>query len=225
MQRQPRLDLTKYNYNYEQYREFTSLYEEAKRKDDEELMYFYKMVKYSKENADKGDKSAMAFAKKFRLDLVEVPEEFKDISLDDLKIRKLKISKRFVIRNRTSRDISKYDAWRTYDRELLKSGPADGCTRKISFAPASLVKAFGLPSMTRTGFDGTGEYDFEDNNLDSFNLADHQKTDFYWGLNREDEYYNHPKNLAKPPHKRKRKWPTIEEFWKSTEQQEFKLTC
>jgi hypothetical protein len=96
MQRQPRVDLTKYNYNYEQYREFTHLYEEAKKKDDEELNYFYKMVKYSKINADKGDKSAMAFAKKFRLDLIEVPEEFKDISLDDLKIRKNKITKRFV---------------------------------------------------------------------------------------------------------------------------------
>jgi len=28
--------------------------------------------------------------------------------------------------------------------------------------PALLVRAFGMPTTTRTGFDGTGEYDFED---------------------------------------------------------------
>ena len=78
MKRQPRLDLKKDvgNYNYEQFREYTSLYESAKKKDDEELKQFYKMVKYARLNADKNDKSAMAFAKKYRLDLIEIPEEF-----------------------------------------------------------------------------------------------------------------------------------------------------
>ena len=56
-------------------------------------------------------------------------------------------------------------------------------------APALLVKAFGTPGTTRTGFEGTGEFDFEDNNLDIFNICDYKKTDFYWGQNREDEYY------------------------------------
>ena len=89
--------------------------------------------------------------------------------------------------------------------------------------PAFLVKAFGYPGPTRTGFDGSGEYDFEDNNLDIFNIADYRKTDFYWGLNREDEYYE--RDLKLPPHKRRRKWPSIKEFWESMEPQEFKLTC
>lgn len=79
--------------------------------------------------------------------------------------------------------------------------------------PSQLVKAFGMPTSTRTGFEGTGEYDFEDNNLDVFNIADYKKTDFYWGLNREDEYYE--QDLGLPPHKRRRKWPTIKEFWES----------
>jgi hypothetical protein len=73
--------------------------------------------------------------------------------------------------------------------------------------PALLVRAFGLPTDTRTGFDGTGEYDFEDTNLDVFNIADYKQTDFSWGFNREDEYYG--KDFHKPPHKRARKWPTI----------------
>lgn len=42
------------------------------------------MVKYSKKHAAMGDKSAMAFAKKFRLDLIEIPPEFKRESTKDL---------------------------------------------------------------------------------------------------------------------------------------------
>lgn len=70
------------------------------------------MVKYSKLNADKNDKSAIAFAKKFRLDLIEVPKEFQDESLEDIVIKKDKRTRRPMIRQRSNRDISKYDAWR-----------------------------------------------------------------------------------------------------------------
>jgi hypothetical protein len=89
----------------------------------------------------------------------------------------------------------------------MKGGGKQGCIRKILLSPALLVKTFGMPTMTRTGFDGTGEYDFEDNNLDVFNIADYRKTDHYWGFNREDEYYE--KYLNKPPHQRRKKWPSI----------------
>lgn len=58
MKRQPRLDLSSYNYNYEQFKEYTRIYGDAKKKDQEELRQFYKMVKYSRENKDKGDKIA-----------------------------------------------------------------------------------------------------------------------------------------------------------------------
>jgi hypothetical protein len=79
--------------------------------------------------------------------------------------------------------------------------------------PALLVKAFGMPNFTRTGFEGTGEYEFEDTNLDVFSINDYKQTDFYWGLNREDEYYE--KYLKKRPHKRRHKWPTVKEFWET----------
>ena len=148
------------------------------------------MVKYSKLNADKGDKTALSFAKKFNLDLIEIPEEFKDEGIEDIVIVKDRRARRPIVKIRTSRDLSKYDAWRSYDRELLKSGGKQGCIRKLMLSPALLVKAFGIPGTTRTGFDGTGEYDFEDNNLDCFNIADYRKTDFYWGLNREEEFYD-----------------------------------
>ena len=73
---------------------------------------FYKMVKYTKLNLEKGDRSAVSFAKKFRMDLINVPEEFKDISIDDISIKKDKRSRRRIIRTKTSIDLSNYDAWR-----------------------------------------------------------------------------------------------------------------
>jgi hypothetical protein len=133
MKRQPRVDLKKDvgNYNYEQFREYTALYEESKKKDDEELRQFYKMVKYARLNKDKNDKSAMAFAKKYRLDLIEIPPEFQDEGLEDINIKKDKRTRRPVIRMRTSRDISKYDAWRNYDRQIIKGGGKHPCIRKL----------------------------------------------------------------------------------------------
>jgi hypothetical protein len=73
MQRQPRLDIKKQvgNYNYEQFREYTALYERAKKRDTEEQRQFYKMVKYSKANPENA--SAISFARKFNLDLIEIP--------------------------------------------------------------------------------------------------------------------------------------------------------
>lgn len=221
MTRQPRLDLSKYNYNYEQFKQYTSLYEEARAKDKEGLRQFYKMVKYSLAYKDKGDQSALSFAKRFRLDLIEIPDEFKDEPLDDIKIKKDKRTRRTFIRNRTNRDISNYDAWRVHDREFMKTGGKMQCTRKIMVPPALLIKAFGEPDFSRTGFDGTGEYEFEDNNLDLFNIADYRQTQMYHGLNREPEFYD--RDLNKPPQKREIPRPTIEEFWTITTPKEFKL--
>jgi len=185
------------------------------------------MVKYARLNKDKNDKSAMAFAKKYRLDLIEIPPEFQDEGLEDITIKKDKRTRRPVIRMRTSRDISKYDAWRNYDRQIVKGGGKHPCVRKLQLIPADLIKAFGMPSPTETGFEGTGEYHFEDNNLDCFNISDYRKTDFYYGIERPegDAYYESKKNLAKPPHKREKRWPTVEQFWTSTEPQEFRLSC
>ena len=80
------------------------------------------MVKYVKENAPKGEKRAIALSKRFRFDLIDVPEEFKQVDFDDLKVKKDKRCRRPHIRNRTNRDISNYDSWRIHDRSLLKGG-------------------------------------------------------------------------------------------------------
>ena len=83
--------------------------------------------------------------------------------------------------------------------------------------PALLKRAFGTPDKSQSGFAGTGLFDFEDSNLDLYRLVDYKKTTWYHGLNREDEFYLKTKNLKKPEHKRKRKWPTPDEFWASEE--------
>jgi hypothetical protein len=70
------------------------------------------MVKYTKLNLEKGDRSAVAFAKKFRLDLINIPEEFKELSIDDISIKKDKRTRRRIVRTKTSIDLSNFDAWR-----------------------------------------------------------------------------------------------------------------
>lgn len=42
-------------------------------------------------------------------------------------------------------------------------------------------------------------------------------------MNREDEFYLTEKNLRKPEHTRKRKWPTVEEFWALEQPRPFRL--
>jgi len=74
------------------------------------------MVKYVNENAVKGDKRALALAKRYRMELIDIPDEFKDVPLDDSHIKKDKRSRRPIVRVRSNRDISKYDAWRVHDR-------------------------------------------------------------------------------------------------------------
>ena len=89
-------------------------------------------------------------------------------------------------------------------------------------APALLIRAFGNPGKSRSGVTATCEFDFEDQNFDVYNVTDYKKTQGYWGMNMEDKHYD--KYLNKPPHKRRHnKWPTVEEFWKSMEPQEFKV--
>ena len=124
------------NYNYEQFKEYTALYEKSKKKDTEEVRQFYKMVKYSRLNKDKGDGSAMAFARKFDLDLIQIPPEFQDEPLDDIVIKKDKRTRREIIRNRSNRDLTKYDAWRCYDRQLMKGGGKQRCMRKVQLVPS-----------------------------------------------------------------------------------------
>jgi hypothetical protein len=80
------------------------------------------MVKYVNEFTPKGDKRAIALSKRYRFDLIDIPEEFRNIDIEGMKVAKDKRSRRPLIRNRTNRDISNYDSWRIHDRQLIKGG-------------------------------------------------------------------------------------------------------
>jgi len=169
----------------------------------------------------------------FDPNLVEIPEEFKDLDTSSIAEEKAKgdfsgrkpSKTRRIIRQRTDKSLVGYDSWRVEDRKLLKGSGKAFAVAKLMIAPASLVRAFGHPAPTEIFYDGTGEYNFEDSNLDLFCLYDYRQTDFYYGINREDSYYETKRNLKRPLHKRKMKRPTIQEFWESEEPKEFKLSC
>lgn len=59
--------------------------------------------------------------------------------------------------------------------------------------------------------------------MDCYRLFDYKQTDFYHGYNREDEFYLTEKNLKKPEHMRKRKWPSVPEFWALEQPRPFRL--
>lgn len=90
-------------------------------------------------------------------------------------------------------------------------------------APADLVKLFGWPEIPELHTHVTGIFHFEDNNLDVFSMYDFKATQAYWGMNREDDYYDNDKNWRRPPHKRKLRRPTVEEFWASSEPFKFRI--
>jgi len=231
MRRQPRVDPSKLSYNFEQFDGYSQRLWEAKMQDDEKSRKFYKLVKYVKANAS-NDKDALVrdftVTRGFRSDLIEIPEEFKDIDISDGNLSELrrKPYRKQVIRSRSNRDLTGYDAWRSFDRGVLKGGdgrhPGPG---NMWLVPRDLVKAFGAPADSQDIQTGSGEYHFEDSNLDAFSLFDYKQTDLYWGLNREDEYYQRPANLRRPLHRRRRKWPTAEEFWASDRLHELRLVC
>lgn len=64
---------------------------------------------------------------------------------------------------------------------------------------------------------------FEDDALDVYMLAEVGNTIHSYGLNHDDAHFE--KQLKMHPHKRDKKYPTVEDFWNSTEPTKFKLWC
>lgn len=202
----------------------------ASRLDDAASKKFYKIVKYVKKNkADEGDAVVRNFTvhKGFDPDLIEIPEEFLDLPIADVTPKDFakRQSNKKLVRTRTDRNMTNYDAWRCHDRSTMVSDDRIPNIAKFYLAPADLIKVFGIPDRPTVGFTSTGEFNFEDNNLDCYKIYDYKQTDNYRGLNREPEYYQTPKNLKRPIHKRKRAWPSVGEFWELTEPIEFKVAC
>jgi len=148
------------------------------------------------------------------------------LELDDLEhVNAKKLQGRKVVRNRTSRSLEGYDAWRCTDRTVLKADGKHRGKRTLMLAPAALVRCFGWPETSQVLLHGSGQYDFEDSSLDAYSIFDYKQTTLYHGVNREPEYYDTPKNMRKPPQARKKQWPDLEEFWKSEELKPFRFVA
>lgn len=227
--RQPRVDPASLSYNYEQFRRYTKNLTVAKTKDDFESQRFYKMLAYIKKNIDnKKDPQVYNFVVLGGHDpsLIEVPEEFKDLEPapgEEHSGFGRKSRRRPEISTRHNVNLAKYDVWRCSDRTVLKADGKQHTMKKLMIAPADLVKLFGMPDASEIFMEGSGQYTFEDNNLDMFCIFDYKQTDMYHGPNRDDDFYTTEKNLKKGLHSRKQKYPTIEEFWTSKELQPLKL--
>lgn len=75
MKRQPRANLRDKNFNFEQFSEYSDIYEEAREKDEKHSKDFYKLVKYVLKNREAGPSNLIVrdFLKKYKLDLIEIP--------------------------------------------------------------------------------------------------------------------------------------------------------
>lgn len=82
-----------------------------------------------------------------RADLIEIPKEFQDIEVDDVNpvsYRRGSIKKKFI-RNKSSKSLVGYDAWRSFDRSMFKGGGKHPSVCRIDIAPADLIRVFGSP--------------------------------------------------------------------------------
>lgn len=204
------------NYNFEQYREFTKLYNTQMEKDRQKQYQIKRIFKYIKENPDqpisKSWKRRLLYGEKaddYNIDKFVDPS----VSIDGFKPPISKRLRRVYIRTRTSRDITNYDCWRCYDRKLVVENSHLSPTSKIQLTPTELIHCFGTP-LWYPRPQCSGEYVFEDNNLDIFMIAEPHSTTFSRGDNKADEYYEEQlKRLKK--HKREPRYPTPEQFWAS----------
>lgn len=163
------------------------------------------------------------YTKTLQEELAKKSKEESDISQG--LIRKIpRRHRRIYDRPKYDLDITNYEAWRCFDRPMLKNGDHSlPIVCKVIVAPKILRKVFGEGILPTRNLAATREYDFEDVNFDSFLLYDYRATTDYWGKNKEGYDYENQESID--PRRRKVKWPTNEEFWNSTENHMFRLNC
>mgnify|MGYP006879141134 CR=1 FL=1 len=88
--------------------------------------------------------------KKYKLDLIDIPEEFKDLEVpEDFKPKRSgRQSSRRRVYTKRNNDISDYDSWRSFDRNLNVVTGKDKAVCKLLIPPALLKRAFGTPDRT-----------------------------------------------------------------------------
>ena len=155
MVRQPRAKLDNYTFNFEEYGKYTEMYRKARVIDEDQTKDFYKLVKYLKSTKEEQDKAAgenktkMAnlsadFLRRYKLDLIDIPEEFVDDGEPiKLPLMKTKMVKR--VYTRSCKSLVNYDSWRVFDRHMTIQTGRDQAVAKLMIPPALLKRAFGTP--------------------------------------------------------------------------------
>ena len=125
-----------YNYNLEEYRDFTKVLKGRQEKDEKRQLEERKLLKYLK-TVD--DHDTNLYLKQKDMNRLMIPEDPEPLDLSDIP-RKLARRKRHTQSEKYDNDISHYDVWRSYDRALIKLMAEEPCTFKFQVAPALLVK-------------------------------------------------------------------------------------
>lgn len=150
MYRQPRVKPEELSYNFEQYGRFSKMLHKASKADQVRSESFYKMVKYVKKHKDDPSDSIVydfTQIKGFNPDLIDIPEEFEDLPIADVKPKDFarKKSNKKLVRTRSAKTMTNYDAWRCHDRQLFTIGAKHPNAAKFLIAPSLLLKVFGMP--------------------------------------------------------------------------------
>jgi len=127
MRRQPRINPEELSYNFEQYDRYSKILARSTVSDRAKSESFYKMIKYVKKNINnKTDSIVRDFTEidGYVPELIEIPKEFEDLPIADVKAREFARNKsgKTLIRTRTSKNMTNYDAWRCHDRETIHFG-------------------------------------------------------------------------------------------------------
>ena len=88
---------------------------------------FYKMVKYVKKHKDDPSNSIVhdfTQIKGYDPDLIDIPAEFEDLPIADVKPKDFARAKsnKKLVRTRTAKTMVDYDAWRCHDRSVFTKG-------------------------------------------------------------------------------------------------------
>lgn len=210
------------NYNFEQYKGFTRMYNEQMEKERQKDSEIKRIWKYIKEHPDEAISKTWKRKLLFGEKADDMPiESFVDdnVSIEGFKPSVSRKVRRPIIRTRTSRDISDYDCWRVCDRQMMIEESTKNPVSKITLSPTDLIHCFGTP-LWNPNPTSTGLYYFEDNNLDLYVLIEPHSTQDTRGMNKDDEFYENQKYRVQHQ-KREKKYPTLKEFWETDMQRVF----
>lgn len=163
-----------HNYNYEQFRDYTKLLKKRQNEDEKEQLEERKLMKYVRTVKNSETDGYLKRHHMTRSGMLVDPRD-KDLDTSNVKVPGKRKPKKTINQFRAG-TLDKYDAWRSTDRNLYQMGREEDCTVKLQLIPHLLVKAFGWPSMDSPEKYVSGEYVFEDTNLDLFVIYEFNQT-------------------------------------------------